>query len=192
MLRCSRPQSRRAIERQQYQHRAAWVGERVAASGTRQTRCYYSGYYYCCCCRCHAGPRRMHVHPRSTLSRNAAADVLHARSLSKKPQHAHRAVPRARMVGSKQRCKPRWHRQRYLAHMDRDASSMTRVPRAVVEPGTRRTPPSRRGALHCRHRDDPGTTGRRLVGPCGSKIGRPALHAVHPLRLAHILHFEPT
>ena len=38
--------------------------------------------------------------------------------------------------------------------------------------------------LNCGHQDDPGMTGRRLEGVCGSEIGRLAVHAVDTLRLA--------
>ena len=49
---------------------------------------------------------------------------------------------------------------------------------------TRRILLGRMGIPNCGHQDDPGTTGRRLEGMCGSEIGKPAVHTVHPLRLA--------
>ena len=67
------------------------------------------------------------------------------------------------------------------------SSNTTRVPRAVLEPGTRRMPPWRIIMPNCGHRDDPGMSRLHLQGVCRSEIGRPALHAVHPLRLAQKL-----
>ena len=64
---------------------------------------------------------------------------------------------------------------------------MTRVARAVLEPGSIRIPPVRMRVPNCGHQGDPGMTGRRLEGVCGSEIGRPAVHAAHPLRLARKL-----
>ena len=67
------------------------------------------------------------------------------------------------------------------APIDRNASRMTRVP--VLEPGTRTDSRENRGAELWppgRARVD----GASMEGSCGSEIGRPALHAMHPLRLA--------
>ena len=63
--------------------------------------------------------------------------------------------------------------------MDRDATCMTRVQRAALEPGTNR----RIGAPKCGSRDDPGTRSCTWKACAGRKLGGP-LHAVHPLRLA--------
>ena len=93
----------------------------------------------------------------------------------------------AGMASLKQRSKPQRHRHWCHAQMDRDSSNTTREPRAVLEPGPRRMPPSKIMVPNWGHRDDPGMTRLHLQGVCGSEIGRPALHAVHPLRLAQKL-----
>ena len=74
--------------------------------------------------------------------------------------------------------------------MDRDAFHTTRGPRAILKPGTRRNSSGRIGAPHCGSRDDPGATELHLEGVCESDIGTPALHAVHPLRLAQKLQMD--
>ena len=72
--------------------------------------------------------------------------------------------------------------------MDRDASRTTRVASADLEPWTRRISPGQMRVSNCGRQEDPGMTGRRLEGACGSEIRRPGLHAVNPLRLAQKLH----
>ena len=67
---------------------------------------------------------------------------------------------------------------------------MTRVARTFLESGSKRIPPGRMRLTNCGHQDDPGMTGRRLEGVCGSEIGRPAHHVVHPLRLARKLQMQ--
>ena len=102
---------------------------------------------------------------REWLSRNAAADVGPAPGLVNKLRQALCCT----------------------ARIDRDSSCKTTEPHVDLEPGTRRMLPWRIMVPNCGHRDDPGMTGRRLEGVCGSRIGRSALHALRHLRLARKL-----
>ena len=70
------------------------------------------------------------------------------------------------------------------AHMNGEATRMARVARAVLEPGSKRIPLGRIRVPNRGHQNDPGMTRRRMEGVCGLEIGRPAVHAVHLLRLA--------
>ena len=76
------------------------------------------------------------------------------------------------------------------AHMNGEATRMARVARAVLEPGSKRIPLGRIRVPNRGHQNDPGMTRRRLEGVCGLEIGRPAVHAVHLLRLGRKMHIH--
>ena len=87
------------------------------------------------------------------------------------------------MSGGSQRSRS-MHSGEKMASVDCDVGCMTRVPRAALKPSARRIATGRTSVPNCGSRHDPEMTGLRLEGVCCSEIGRPAVHAAHPLRLA--------
>ena len=59
-------------------------------------------------------------------------------------------------------------------------SRRTRVPSAILEPGTRRVYPGRVGAPNCGARDEPGMTGQRLQVRAGHMLERPHITRCAP------------